>query len=385
MFTLITRIVGYRKEEKQMNTKVSRNEPCPCGSGKKYKKCCGLQKIVSITSIIEKEVMDLQVQLIQYATREYELEIDQDFDSVSDELMIEDEEEMEHYLFVHLVWFALFEHVDNGATILQRFINEKSIMIQRSKVKEILQSWTEPRPIAGKLLSIDENYMTVQDTLTKESFSIKLLEPAESEQGSFVFGFLVPFANEWILFPTIFDLEGEEDGKDEQYLIERFEASEYENAIEFLSDEFLFIMNEMPFAAIEYGSKDFKWRTAFHKEVAELYERGMEKLEAPMIVVASGVILWYKYCEQGLRLTKRAETYAAAIHYLNMTANPLNKLTKKEVALQYGISPSTLSAAIKELEEDLQEEINKLRSMYFEDIVEVLEKNQVSDDKDIPF
>ncbi|HEY8163723.1 MAG TPA: SEC-C metal-binding domain-containing protein [Methylocystis sp.] len=23
-------------------TKVGRNEPCPCGSGKKYKKCCGL-------------------------------------------------------------------------------------------------------------------------------------------------------------------------------------------------------------------------------------------------------------------------------------------------------------------------------------------------------
>jgi uncharacterized protein len=22
--------------------KIGRNEPCPCGSGKKYKKCCGL-------------------------------------------------------------------------------------------------------------------------------------------------------------------------------------------------------------------------------------------------------------------------------------------------------------------------------------------------------
>jgi len=22
--------------------KVGRNEPCPCGSGKKYKRCCGL-------------------------------------------------------------------------------------------------------------------------------------------------------------------------------------------------------------------------------------------------------------------------------------------------------------------------------------------------------
>lgn len=26
-------------------TKVNRNDPCPCGSGKKYKKCCGLKEL----------------------------------------------------------------------------------------------------------------------------------------------------------------------------------------------------------------------------------------------------------------------------------------------------------------------------------------------------
>ncbi|MDX1503354.1 MAG: SEC-C metal-binding domain-containing protein [Thermoanaerobaculia bacterium] len=27
--------------------KVGRNEPCPCGSGKKYKKCCGAPAAVT--------------------------------------------------------------------------------------------------------------------------------------------------------------------------------------------------------------------------------------------------------------------------------------------------------------------------------------------------
>ena len=27
--------------KKSYDRKVSRNEPCPCGSGKKYKRCCG--------------------------------------------------------------------------------------------------------------------------------------------------------------------------------------------------------------------------------------------------------------------------------------------------------------------------------------------------------
>lgn len=30
----------YRRETK----KIGRNDPCPCGSGKKYKKCCGRER-----------------------------------------------------------------------------------------------------------------------------------------------------------------------------------------------------------------------------------------------------------------------------------------------------------------------------------------------------
>jgi hypothetical protein len=32
---------NYRKSKMAVSSKVGRNEPCPCGSGLKYKKCCG--------------------------------------------------------------------------------------------------------------------------------------------------------------------------------------------------------------------------------------------------------------------------------------------------------------------------------------------------------
>lgn len=37
---------GHKESELKTQTvvkevKVGRNDPCPCGSGKKYKKCCG--------------------------------------------------------------------------------------------------------------------------------------------------------------------------------------------------------------------------------------------------------------------------------------------------------------------------------------------------------
>ena len=31
----------YRRSKIAVSNKVGRNDPCPCGSGKKYKKCCG--------------------------------------------------------------------------------------------------------------------------------------------------------------------------------------------------------------------------------------------------------------------------------------------------------------------------------------------------------
>ena len=35
--------VGARQiQSKRTSSKIGRNEPCPCGSGKKYKRCCGL-------------------------------------------------------------------------------------------------------------------------------------------------------------------------------------------------------------------------------------------------------------------------------------------------------------------------------------------------------
>lgn len=32
----------YRVSKMAVSNKVGRNDPCPCGSGKKYKKCCGM-------------------------------------------------------------------------------------------------------------------------------------------------------------------------------------------------------------------------------------------------------------------------------------------------------------------------------------------------------
>lgn len=38
---ILEAITEFGNEFMGGETKVGRNDPCPCGSGKKYKKCCG--------------------------------------------------------------------------------------------------------------------------------------------------------------------------------------------------------------------------------------------------------------------------------------------------------------------------------------------------------
>jgi len=33
----------WRADKQAKSTKIGRNSPCPCGSGKKYKRCCGMK------------------------------------------------------------------------------------------------------------------------------------------------------------------------------------------------------------------------------------------------------------------------------------------------------------------------------------------------------
>lgn len=38
--------------------KIGRNEPCPCGSGKKYKQCCLLKESMTVNDLIKKAVIE---------------------------------------------------------------------------------------------------------------------------------------------------------------------------------------------------------------------------------------------------------------------------------------------------------------------------------------
>ncbi|MCI4139636.1 SEC-C domain-containing protein, partial [Bacillus vallismortis] len=47
--------------------KVKRNAPCPFGSGKKYKKCCGSKVVDYTTELAAKEEKQIQEDVVEFA------------------------------------------------------------------------------------------------------------------------------------------------------------------------------------------------------------------------------------------------------------------------------------------------------------------------------
>jgi uncharacterized protein YecA (UPF0149 family) len=362
--------------------KVTRNDPCPCGSGKKYKKCCGAKETVSITALIEREALDLQGQIIDYAMNVYDFYLEEDIEERFEDLETVSEQELEFYQFVHSVWYTLFVPLEDGKTILQRFIEEQGRMVHRSQLREILQSWTKARPIAGRLLDISDNQMIVKDAFTDEIIDIKMLMPMETDSDAFLFGMVVPFGQEQVFFTTAFDLEASEDEKEERFLQKEFAHSGYDNPVEFLTEGFLELMNEMQYVNMQFTPDDFEWTSPAQKETAELIEKRMQTMDLPPSLIAAGLVLWFDFCQKEPNPSKKPASYAAAIHYIDITVNPLIKLLKKEIAALYQVSVSSLSRAIKEIEEVLADEIMGLRTVVYDEILEAMEAGHFDFDDD---
>src|SRR5690606_20413740 len=88
-FVRIYETMGKRGR-KRMSGQVGRNDPCPCGSGKKYKKCCMLKNAVSITALLEKDAAALHNRIIDYAVTSYSEELTKDFQEKVEYLIIKD-------------------------------------------------------------------------------------------------------------------------------------------------------------------------------------------------------------------------------------------------------------------------------------------------------
>jgi tetratricopeptide (TPR) repeat protein len=351
-----------------MTENIGRNEPCPCGSGKKYKKCCGAKEAVSITQVIENEIDDLQKKLLHYALDHYEEEVYQGLDEYEEYFDINDEER-QFYEFVYTVWFSLFNELENGETILENFISSEAGKIKRTKLKQILQSWTEARAIAGEIIHVENNKLIVVDGFSSEQFEAIVTNTQRSfDIGSFFMGILLPFNEKYVFFPAPFELPDLPVFQAIDYIKEKSQTARYHSPQEFLTDFFMELMRDLTMIGGLVDVEEMEWQSPIYKEVAELLKKNLESLDELSPIVDLGIILWFQFCEKKQKKIKNPNLYAASLHYLLSTFNNMvSELTQKEIAKLYNVPVGSLSSTYREMDDELEEEINKIIEISYEE------------------
>lgn len=347
--------------------KINRNDPCTCGSGKKYKRCCGANEAVSISDMIESEIDSLQKHILQYAYYHFGHEIHADFEDLNEILDIDNQQEREFYEFVHSIWFSLFEELDDGETIIEKFIDAEGGKIKRPKLRKILHTWTDARTIAGKIIAVENNKVTVADGFTSEEFDAIIANVSVSiEVGSFIVGILLPYEQNYVFFPSPFDLPDLKPEYAFTYIAESSLEADYDSPQEYLTDFFLEVLSELPLVGGLLDIDEMDWPAPIYKEVAVIFKQKLESLDVPVSIIDTGVILWLSFCQKRQKRIQNLHLYVAALHYLVSTIAPVEKTyTQKELAKLYGVSTGSVSSIYSELETVLSQEIAEIIGLVY--------------------
>ncbi|WP_071394199.1 tetratricopeptide repeat protein [Bacillus tuaregi] len=338
--------------------KVGRNDICPCGSGKKYKNCCGKTNVISMEQLIDKDLMELQVNMIQFAMNHFSEEIEEVLEEQFETIDIPNEA-FELFHFYTLTWFITSIEVD-GKTIMSHYIDQQKAKLTRQRVKDILQSWRKAKPTISLITEQDQDdqqLLTLKDIFTDEVYRVKVLDEEHPvETGGIVLSTILPAGEHSIFFTTFIDLPASLTNMVVNRVMNMMEGRDRSQPDSFVAQSFPEILHLFLFG-IEPTIEDFNWISPKHKEVALEFEDYVEE----DVLLNLGVHLWHQYCLQRNPKIMKTSVYTAALLYLIDQFNPFGGYTtQKELADDFAISVSSLSTRYKDMEAVLEEEIHEL-------------------------
>ncbi|MDX1805998.1 MAG: tetratricopeptide repeat protein [Paenisporosarcina sp.] len=167
---------------------VGRNDPCTCGSGKKYKKCCGKNNVVELSSVIDGELARISNGFIEngLSPREYG-ELDIRTRKWHSELSDLFEEEL-----IDVLALDSYYYLDRNELWIN-YLKKQISKHPRKQVIEVLTSWQQPFLLFGQITQELENELIVKDELRDITYSIPG-KVTESHIGEWMLGIVLPDA-----------------------------------------------------------------------------------------------------------------------------------------------------------------------------------------------
>ncbi|MFD1031891.1 YecA family protein [Metaplanococcus flavidus] len=160
---------------------VGRNDPCPCGSGKKYKKCHGNEQTANLQEMVETELALIRRRFIDEGMRNRHvvemMRRDREWFSALEGMFPPD-------LIIDLS-FESYAYVENRK-LWTAFVKQELKKSHRPQVTEVLEAWLHPFWILAKVEDQAAELLTVKNERSGEIYTIEA--PEKQVEGEWLFG-----------------------------------------------------------------------------------------------------------------------------------------------------------------------------------------------------
>lgn len=331
-----------------------RNDPCPCGSGKKFKKCCGANNVIEFNPALYNNELDLlNEELMGFAVTNFESELTMHSQYYVESYLDEsNEEKINTYVALLSAWIILKKPMENGKTIFDMFYAKQKNKIKLPRTKKVFWSWGNAQPGIFEITSIDdqaEPTMTLRDINTYKTYQCLRDNETEHDIGNFAIGMLIPYVNTHDFLFGMIEIPKEH----EDHILNLLDNIESNN--EELDDVFPEFLAESIHPHEEYT---FEWFDPRHEMVARLFVKHMMEKELDEVFIQAGVLLWNTYCHRQNPIIRKLGSYAAALEYLiHLTFVEDTTITQAQIAREYDTSPGTVSTNYRRLADEVAKEI----------------------------
>jgi uncharacterized protein len=369
---------------------VGRNEPCPCGSGKKYKKCCEKENVVNIDTLVNQELDVLQAQLYDFIASAQDAKMEEAYHDYLKkmELMKADPD---IYEMAFVSWFGSTQKAADGTRLIDRFIDKTAGTVTRPQTAAVLESWRNLRVTAGTVEKVDDSTLHVEEVVTGEKLIVKE-RFGKLEEKSFFLALLLPNGDKYLPFAQYFIYPSIEKAAMELVNI-RFEQGEFENLQDYLADQYMMLAdvgfvlysaekkNSGKKAAAEAVGTEIEaaepsdesgeqadtiegveiWKTPEYVEAITslqtfLTEKGEDKAESDLLVA---VLEKYFYTERPT--IRNPKIYSGALVDMAKNIDEISiRHVQKELAEYFDVSANSISRRSKQIWESYQDTVHKL-------------------------
>jgi len=319
---------------------VGRNDPCPCGSGKKYKKCHGASNVIEITPTrYNIELQELHMGLVEFAMNEYEFAIKNAMEDLVQPDLYDDMEHMHVFMEGLMSWIILYEPIIGEQTIFEFYYNIHKNKVKNERVKRTFSEWGKAAPSIYKVSSATAEWVTVKDVRTDETYKVSKYEEDIYKEGNLLTGILIPYIQEYDFLGSALELL-----HIDEKIINLAEQLNNEEMTKHYPD----ILSRV--ITLEIEPFDLEWDNPLHEIVIDLFvQHGEEKYEDENIL-SVGLYIWSMFTMEENPVIKKPQAYAAALDYViqhEVLMDPFQ--SQKDLAEEYNVSATTISKHFRKI------------------------------------